>query len=69
MAQLRRFDAELAGRLFPETPHFRLAVLGRDDARRNSDDGRTGGVEISRPAVPTVGPPTVGFTTGSAAAG
>ena len=41
MAQSRRFDAELAGRLFPETPHFRLAVLGRDDARRNSDDQRT----------------------------
>jgi hypothetical protein len=38
MAQLKRFEAEFAGRLFPETPHFRLAVLGRDDARRNSDD-------------------------------
>jgi predicted transcriptional regulator len=41
MAQLKRFNAEFAGRLFPETPHFRLAVLGRDDARRNSDDQRT----------------------------
>jgi len=41
MAQSKRFDSELAGRLFPETPHFRLAVLGRDDARRNSDDQRT----------------------------
>lgn len=41
MAQSKRFDAEFAGRLFSETPHFRLAVLGRDDARRNSDDQRT----------------------------
>jgi predicted transcriptional regulator len=41
MAPSKRFDAEFAGRLFPETPHFRIAVLGRDDARRNSDDQRT----------------------------
>jgi predicted transcriptional regulator len=41
MALLKRFEGEFAGRLFPETPHFRLAVLGRDDARRNSEDQRT----------------------------
>lgn len=40
MAPSKRFDEGLAGRLFPETPHFRIAVLGRDDARRNSDDQR-----------------------------
>ena len=41
MAPSKQFDAGFAGRLFPETPHFRLAVLGRDDARRDSDDQRT----------------------------
>lgn len=37
----KRFDTGLTGRLFPETPHFRIAVLGRDDARRNSYDQQT----------------------------
>jgi predicted transcriptional regulator len=41
MAPSKQFDEGLAGRLFPEAPHFRIAVLGRDDARRNSDDQLT----------------------------
>jgi predicted transcriptional regulator len=41
MAQSKRYDEGLTRQLFPKAPHFRIAVLGRDDARRNSDDQRT----------------------------
>jgi predicted transcriptional regulator len=41
MEKSKRFDTDLVGRLFPETPHFRIAVLGRDDARRDSHDQQT----------------------------
>ena len=41
MARSKEPDSRLMGRLFHESPQVRIAQLGRDDARRKTDDQQT----------------------------